>query len=89
MNLSAEFTQDFLSNDPTVLGTVVNPLGQTVTYYEHPIHGDEAPVYALIDDALYNTGAYDLDDLLDTENPDYIPVLVDGVIKCFFETNSK
>jgi hypothetical protein len=32
-----------------------------VTYLEHPLRGDEAPVYAKVDGKIYNTNDFEID----------------------------
>lgn len=52
----------FMSHDPSKIGEMVNQLGQTVEFYEHPLLGDGVPVYAKIGDVIANTGFYDTGD---------------------------
>jgi hypothetical protein len=69
---------------PTKYATATNQLGQIVDFYEHPIHGDEYPVIAVIESerAAYNTGHYDCSDFY--EGSEYLPVYMYGTMACAF-----
>lgn len=68
-----------MAQNPSVLGTHVNRLGQTITFYEHPIMGDEEFVYGMIDGILFNTGFMELDDMI-AEHGEYTPSIKDGAL---------
>lgn len=80
------FTAKFLALNPTSYGTMTNTSGQVVTFYEHPLRGDEAPVYGMIDGVLFNTEFFETDDM-EAEHGEYTPHLVDGEIWMGFELN--
>ena len=75
------FTENFMAQNPYVLGTHVNRLGQLITFYEHPTRGDEAFVYGMIDGILFNTGFMDLDDMT-AEHGEYTPEIEKGALWC-------
>lgn len=77
---SETYTAKFMANNPTVLDTKVNSIGQTCTFLEHPTMGEDACVYVLVDGILADTEFYDVD-----QPSDYEPILKDGVIACAFE----
>ena len=74
------YTAKFMSNNPTVLDTKVNSIGQTCVYYEHPTLGEDDCVYVMIDGILADTDFFDVD-----HSSDYEPILKDGIISCAFE----
>ena len=80
--LHSQVRKAFMDRSPTLLKSVVNHIGQTCDFYEHPLRGDEAPVHVDIDGVMANTGFYDLGDF--TPDSDYMPELHDGVIDCQF-----
>lgn len=81
--MSDEYTNKFLSENPTVLARQSNRHGQRIVYYEHPNRGDEAPIYGLIQGILFDTGTFDLEDLVcNPPHVDYTPVLWRDKIVC-------
>ena len=90
--LTPEAAKKIIDLNPKKLATYTNQLGQTVTLVEHPIHGDDVPVYAIIENVVANTHFYDVSDFVTTINnilepTEYMPVLVNGVIDCDLEVN--
>ena len=73
----------FLSRNPFLLDSFVNSHGQTVDLYEHPVHGDSSPVYAVINNVLYLTTFFETDDMF--TGSDYEPILTDNGILLNFE----
>ena len=76
--------QVLMALQPTKYETTTNQLGQMVDFYEHPLHGDEYPVIAVIEaeKVAYNTGFYDCEDFYD--GSDYMPVYMHGTMNCAF-----
>lgn len=70
--LNSEDTKAFLALNPTLLCEFKNVIGQLVKLYEHPVLGEDAPIYAHICNSLANTFTYDVDTLL---IEDYQPIL--------------
>lgn len=71
---------------PTKLDEVINQKGQNVTFYEHPVHGDQAEVIAVFHKvkAAFNTEFWDTDDFF--KDSDYNPILQDdGTCLCAWE----
>jgi len=65
---------------------IVNSKNQDIEFYEHPLHGDEAPVIAVCHKLKMaaNTNFYDLDDMYEGSN--YLPVFLEnGECVCEFE----
>jgi hypothetical protein len=73
--------------NPTKYGDVVNQLGQTVEFYEHPTRGDEHPVIAVIHElsVAYVTDFYDTEDFY--EGSEYNPVYAHGEMLCAWEAD--
>ena len=65
-------TEKFLSHNPTLLLTIGR-----FKLYEHPLRGDEAPIYMIYRGHLFNTGFYDLGDFYD-DNEALCEEIVDG-----------
>jgi hypothetical protein len=61
------------------LGSMVNSIGQTIEFYEHPTRGDEYPVIAVCNaqQAAANTEFYEMDDMK-ASHGEYEPVFIDG-----------
>ena len=75
----------FLALDPTELDSFTNLVGQTVTLYEHPTRGEDAPVYGEIDGVVFDTEFFDTDDMTYPDS-DYAPLLLaDGNVVCSYE----
>ena len=55
MQLSDKATA-FLAMNPTVLGSIAG-----VTYYEHPVYGDEVPMFYIEDGKLRKSVHWDMD----------------------------
>ena len=72
-----------MANDPTIYGTMVNTLGQSIEFVESPTRGDTAPVIAICHDlqlACY-TDFYELDDML-ADHKEYEPLFtIDGKLE--------
>ena len=83
VNLNEKYTLEFIGNNPTVLDTKVNSLGQTCVFYEHPLNGDEDTVFVMIDGVLSDTEFFGTEDFY--EGSDYMPELVNGIVMCSFE----
>ena len=65
---------------------IVNQLGQTVGFYEHPTMGDEYPVIAIFEGlgVAVLTDFYECDDFY--TDSDYNPILLpNGDVVCAFE----
>lgn len=65
-------------HNPTQLGdNFVNSLNQIISFYEHPLHGDESPVIAVCHDLelAEETGFYELDDML-ADHKEYEPKFI-------------
>jgi hypothetical protein len=78
-------SKKFLDLDPTELDLFTNLVGQTVTLYEHPTRGDEAPVYGEINGVVFDTEFYDTEDMT-YDDSDYAPLLLaDGNVVCSYE----
>lgn len=59
--IERKFNKDkFLATNPTKIGTVFSDKGQRVDFFEHPFHGDESPLVAIIGDQCGLTGFWDL-----------------------------
>lgn len=68
-----------MSHKPTSFGTMVNSIGQTIEFYEHPLRGDEAEVIAVCHDlqlAEYSS-FFEIDDMI-AEHGEYEPTFEDG-----------
>lgn len=65
--------------EPTVYGQIVNALGQTVTFVEHPIEGDEYPVIAVFKDLemAFATDFFETDDMM-ASHGEYTPAYMHG-----------
>lgn len=74
-----------MRNNPTMLGSTVNQFNQRVMFFEHPIHGDTAPIIAVIEGVAVETEFWDTDDFY--EGSDYMPVLTpEGKIESYWES---
>lgn len=70
---------------PTIIGSVINQLGQVITFVEHPVLGDEYPVIAVFHEfeLAVNTEFFDMDDMY--PGSEYLPVYRDGEVKCAWD----
>lgn len=70
---------------PTIIGSVINQLGQVITFIEHPVLGDEYPVIAVFHEfeIAVNTEFFDMDDMY--PGSEYLPVYRDGEVKCAWD----
>lgn len=70
---------------PTIIGSVINQLGQVITFVEHPLWGDEYPVIAVFHEfeMAVNTEFFDMDDMY--TGSEYLPVYRDGEVKCAWD----
>lgn len=75
--LSAKSRAQFLAQQPTVLGTHVNVLEQTITFYEHPTKGDDFFIMAGIGDYIFQTSFFELDDMT-ADHGEYTPQIFAG-----------
>lgn len=69
-----------MAHNPSVYGKMVNSLGQTIEFVEHPLRGDEAEVICVCHElqlAEYS-GFYDTEDMT-AEHGEYEPAFIDGV----------
>ena len=73
-----------MAQNPTLLHTMVNQLGQEIEYYEHPTYGDTYPVIAVLHSAEQAklTDFYDTEDFF--EDSDYNYVYLNGLFDCAF-----
>ena len=68
-----------MSHKPTSFGTMVNSIGQTIEFYEHPLKGDEAEVIAVCHElqlAAYSS-FFEIDDMI-AEHGEYEPTFEGG-----------
>lgn len=70
---------------PNNIGSVINQLGQVITFVEHPLLGDEYPVIAVFHEfeMAVNTEFFDMDDMY--SGSEYLPVYRDGEVKCAWD----
>lgn len=63
-----------MENNPTSFGKMMNDKGQLIEFYEHPIHGDEAPIICVCHELNYasSSGFYETDDM-EAEHGEYQP----------------
>lgn len=68
-----------MSHNPTSYGTMVNSIGQTIEFYEHPIQGDGAEVICVCHalELAADSSFYETDDML-CEHKEYEPSFQDG-----------
>lgn len=71
--------EKLMSKNPTSFGTHVNSLGQTIEFYEHPIHGDGAEVICVSHELKLaaNSTFFETDDMI-AEHREYEPSFQDG-----------
>ena len=79
--MSALPYKNLMNHNPTVYSSVVNRLGQTIEFVEHPIKGDEYPVIAVCHKhkAAMCTDFFDTDDMEDTASG-YTPIVSNGLL---------
>lgn len=56
----------FVAHEPTLLGKIINSVGQLIEFYEHPIYGDDAEVICVCHElelAEYS-GFFEIDDMI-------------------------
>lgn len=73
-----------MSSAPSSIGSVINQLGQVITFIEHPLD-DGYPIIAVFhefEEAVV-TDFFDLDDMY--TGSEYLPVYCDGEVKCAWE----
>jgi len=65
--------------NPTSFGTIVNSLGQTIEFFEHPTRGDESFVICVCHELelAQNSTFFDTEDMEDLDS-DYVPNFLDG-----------
>lgn len=71
--------ENLIKNNPTIYEEFTNSLGQKITFVEHPLKGDEAPVICICHElklASYSD-FFELDDML-ASHKEYEPVFVNG-----------
>lgn len=68
--------------NPTSYGTIVNRLGQTIEFYEHPIYGDTAEVICACHELQLadHSGFFETDDMA-AKDSEYQPLFVDGKLQ--------
>ena len=73
--------EKLMNLEPTKLGSMVNSLGQTIDFYEHPTRGDEHPVIAVCHELkkAVTTDFYELDDMT-ADHKEYEPRFQDGAL---------
>lgn len=70
-----------MAHDPTSLGTHKNKLGQTIEFYEHPMHGDFSQVICVCHElklAEYST-FFETSDM-EAEHGEYEPSFQNGML---------
>lgn len=74
-----------MSFAPNHIGSVINQLGQVVTFVEHPLGGDMYPVIAVFHEfeCAVNTDFFDMDDMY--SGSEYLPVYRNEDVKCAWE----
>ena len=72
--------ENFMADNPLLLESFINQLGQKVDVYEDADNGDCAPVIAVIEKVATITDFFDTDDFY--KDSEYNPVLVNGEISC-------
>jgi len=79
--------EKLMNLDPTLYEEMINSLGQTISFYEHPTRGDEAEVICVCHDLKLATysGFYETDDMM-SDHGEYEPKFIDGE---FFIGDSK
>ena len=67
------YTQ-LMSLNPTSYGRMMNDKGQLIEFYEHPIHGEDAPILCACHELNLAacSGFYDTDDM-EAEHGEYQP----------------
>lgn len=63
-----------VDENPTELCGMVNSLGQTVRFFEHPVYGEGATVIGKIEGVYFDTDFFETDDMT-AEHGDYAPEL--------------
>ena len=78
--------EKLMNNKPTSFGTMVNSQGQTIEFYEHPIHGDESPVICVCHDLKLAESStfYETDDMK-ASHQEYEPIFAHGKLLMGFE----
>jgi hypothetical protein len=74
--------EKLMNLNPTEYRTVINSIGQKVTFIEHPTKGDEAPVIAVFkeEQKAFYTDFYELGEI-DGFNGEYEVMLINGEIQ--------
>jgi hypothetical protein len=86
MKTATEYYAELMEANADSYGEVVkNSKGQFIKFYEHPVGGDCSPVIAVCHESKQaaDTNFFDTGDMY--EGSDYLPVFVDGELKCEFE----
>ena len=67
------------SQNPFVLGTMLNSLNQEIAFVEHPTLGDEYPVICVCEELELASASsfYELDDMTE-DHGEYEPKFIDG-----------
>ena len=78
-----------ISLNPFHLGTIVNSIGQTIDFYEHPIKGDEAPVICVCHslELAAKSDFYETTDMR-AEHKEYEPYFEEGVLSYGYEVKN-
>jgi len=68
-----------MAHNPTSYGTIVNSVGQTIEFFEHPTRGDESFVICACHELelAENSTFFDTEDMEDLDS-DYVPNFLDG-----------
>lgn len=72
-----------MGENPTLIGTFENQLGQKIDLYEDPINGDLAPIIAVFSNKAAPTDFFDDGDFY--EGSDYNPIFTEYGLYCYFE----
>jgi len=68
-----------MSHNPTSFGSIINKVGQEITFYEHPLRGDEAPVIIVCHELqLAESSDFMETDDMANEDGEYQPSFIDG-----------
>ena len=79
------FRDKFMGYEPRLLSTIINELGQTCEFFEHPLERKYAKtIYILINGVLGDTEHYDTMDFY--EGSAYMPVLIGSTIMSQYES---
>jgi len=68
-----------MDQDPCNYGAMTNSKGQEIDFFEHPVHGDGAPVICVCHELelAANSTFFETEDM-EAEHGDYEPSFIDG-----------